>query len=226
MGIESLVRQAVKAAMDGKWEEAVEVNRAILRRSSTDAPALNRLGRALLETGKMDEAWDAYSKAVDIDPGNRIAQKNLQRLSQISSRAPQKIFLPYPLEGGKMGILNLIDVEEEALSSLFSGDEVYLREEGDNLSVTDFTGKYIGKIDPACGVRLLRLIRGGNRYRAGLLNLDGGKVRVVVKEERKSPGLQNVVSFLPNEEERIHSHRLEVTEQKDLPEVVESDEDE
>jgi len=226
MGIESLVRQAVKAAMEGKWEEAVEANRAILKCSSTDVPALNRLGRALLETGRMDEAWDAYSQAAEIDPGNHIAQKNLHRLSQISSRSPGKIFLPYPLEGGKMGILNLIDVEREALSSFFSGDEVYLREEGDNLSVTDLTGKYIGKIDPAGGARLLRLIRGGNRYRAGLLNLDGGKVRVVVKEERKSPGLQNVVSFLPNEEERIHSHRLEVTEQKDLPEVVESDEDE
>jgi tetratricopeptide (TPR) repeat protein len=225
MGIESLVRQAVKAAMEGKWEEAVEVNRAILRCSSTDAPALNRLGRALLETGRMDEAWDAYSQAVDIDPGNRIAQKNLQRLSQISSRTPQKIFLPYPLEGGKMGILNLIDVEEEALSSFFSGDEVYLREKGNNLSVTDFTGKYIGNVDPACGARLLKLIRGGNRYRAGLLNLDGGKVRVVVKEEEKGPGLQNIVSFLPNEEERLHSHRLEVTEQKDLPEVMEGEDE-
>ena len=225
MGIESLVRQAVKAAMEGKWEETVEVNRAILNRSSTDVPALNRLGRALLETGRMDESWDAYSRAVEIDPGNRIAQKNLQRLSQISSRSPGKIFLPYPLEGGKMGIVNLIDVEEEALSSFFSGDEVYLREEGDNLSVTDLTGKYIGKVDPAEGARLLRLIRGGNRYRAGLLNLDGGRVRVVVKEEEKSPQLQNIVSFLPGEEERPRSHRLEVTEPQSIPEVLESDED-
>jgi len=223
MGIESWVRQAVKAAMEGKWGEAVEVNRAILRRSSTDVLALNRLGRALLETGRMDEAWDAYSQAVEIDSGNRIAQKNLQRLSQISSRSPGKIFLPYSLEGGKMGIVNLIDVEEEALSSFFSGDEVYLREEGDNLSVTDLTGKYIGKVDPACGARLLRLIRGGNRYRVGLLNLDGDRVRAVVKEEEKSPELQNIVSFLLGEEERPRSHRLEVTEAQNISE--ESDED-
>jgi len=225
MGIESWVRQAVKAAMEGKWEEAVEVNQTILRRSSTDVPALNRLGRALLETGRMDEAWDAYSQAVEIDPGNHIAQKNLHRLSQISSHSPGKIFLPYPLEGGKMGILNLIDVEQEALSSFFSGDEVCLREEGDNLSVTDLTGKYIGKIDPAGGARLLRLIRGGNKYRAGLLNLDGGRVRVVVREEEKSPELQNIISFLVSEEEKPRSHKLEVTQPQSIPEVLESGED-
>jgi tetratricopeptide (TPR) repeat protein len=226
MGVESLAMRAVKAAMEGKWEEAVEINKAILRRFPTDVPALNRLGRALLETGRMNEAWDAYSKAAEVDPGNHIAQKNLQRLSQISSRAPQRIFLLSPLEGGKMGIVNLIDVDAATLASLFPGDEVYLREEGGGLSVTDLAGKYIGKVDPSYGGRLLRLIRGGNKYRAGLLNLDEGRVRVVVKEEEKSPELQNIVSFLPStEEERPRSRRVEVTEAKKPPEISESEDE-
>ena len=223
MGIEGLIRSAVKAAIEGKWEEAAEINQSILNRSPVDVGALNRLGRSLLEMGELDEAWDAYSKVLEIDPENHIAQKNLQRLSQISSRSKGKIFLPHPLEGGKMSIVNLVDVEEGVLSSFFPGDEVHLTEEKDGLAVTDLTGKYIGKVDPAIGARLLRLIRGGNRYRAGLINLDGDRVRIMVVEEEKSPELQNIVSFLPYQEERSHSHRLEVTEQEIPPETSENE---
>jgi hypothetical protein len=45
----------------------------------------------------------------------------------------------------------------------------------------------------------------------------------MVVEEEKSPELQNIVSFLPYQEERSHSHRLEVIEQETPPETSENE---
>ena len=71
--------------------EAVTLNEQILERFQKDAEAYNRLGRAKLALGKLEEAKDAYSKALRADPANLIARRNLQRLESLrghSGRAP------------------------------------------------------------------------------------------------------------------------------------------
>src|SRR5690606_30526278 len=80
-----MTEEARLIALTGDWERALEVNNAFLERFPRDAQALNRKGRALLELGRLQEAWDAYSEALNADPANMIARRNLQRLEMLAA---------------------------------------------------------------------------------------------------------------------------------------------
>ena len=76
-------KQAIALAMEGRWQEAVAANRSIIESFPEDVDAYNRLGRAYLELGEYSQAREAYRQAVELDPYNAIAKKNLQRLSYL-----------------------------------------------------------------------------------------------------------------------------------------------
>src|SRR3990170_6754001 len=76
--------QAIQLALESKWEEAVALNRSILAAHEGDVDAWNRLGKALLELGRLREARDAYAKSLGLDPVNPIAKRNLDRLSTVA----------------------------------------------------------------------------------------------------------------------------------------------
>ena len=67
-------REAIALAMQGRWEEAVEVNQGILDVFPTDVDAYNRLGKAFTELGRFSEAGDAYASSLAIVPNNTIAR--------------------------------------------------------------------------------------------------------------------------------------------------------
>ena len=113
-GIQHYAKEAIALAIQGRWQEAVSTNKAILELFPEDVDAYNRLGRALMELGKYAEAKEAYSQALELDPYNSIAIKNLDRLSHLAklSPAPQgdhKVSLDiFIAEAGKTGVVNLI----------------------------------------------------------------------------------------------------------------------
>ena len=59
-----LVSDARAAAIDGKWDEAIDRNLELLERFPQDAEAQNRLGRAYHEFGRYGEAYEAYLAAL------------------------------------------------------------------------------------------------------------------------------------------------------------------
>lgn len=72
--------KAIKAALSGDWETAVEINLEILSTSPQNIQALNRLGRAYTELGQKEAASDAYKQVLKIDKYDSIASKNLKLL--------------------------------------------------------------------------------------------------------------------------------------------------
>jgi len=82
--------KAVQAALEADWPTAVELNAKILEANAEDLEARNRLGRALLETGKLDEAKAAYADVLKTEPNNPIALRNLARLGSSSSTRPRR----------------------------------------------------------------------------------------------------------------------------------------
>lgn len=72
--------KAIKAALSGNWESAVELNLEILAESPLNIQALNRLGRAYTELGQKEAAGDAYGQVLKIDKYDAIASKNLKLL--------------------------------------------------------------------------------------------------------------------------------------------------
>ena len=74
---------AIQLALRGRWAEAAQLNRSIIDSFPTDVDAFNRLGKAMTELGRYGEAREAYMKALEIDPLNTIARKNLARLATL-----------------------------------------------------------------------------------------------------------------------------------------------
>jgi tetratricopeptide (TPR) repeat protein len=68
------------AAQSTQPEDAVAVNRAILRRDAYDVVALNRLGRAYEALGSADQAEQTFRDVLALDPSNAIATRRLRDL--------------------------------------------------------------------------------------------------------------------------------------------------
>lgn len=193
---------AISLAMQNKWEEAVEVNQAILALSAKDVDALNRLGRALTELGRYREAREAYSRALQSDPLNGIAQKNLARLSTLTVEAEQaaarskvdpRFFIA---ETGKTGVTHLVRLgPREIVAKMAVGDQVTLHSEGRSLIVLNARNETVGQIEPKLAQRLIDLIKGGNRYAAAIMSIDNTGVRVIIRETVQDPRLAGKVSF-------------------------------
>jgi tetratricopeptide (TPR) repeat protein len=61
-------------------EDAIAINRAILRKHPDDSVAMNRLGRAYDSLGLLQQAEETFRQAVEADPNNAIAGRRLRDL--------------------------------------------------------------------------------------------------------------------------------------------------
>lgn len=202
-------RQAIDLAMQSRWQEAVAVNRSIVESFPTDMDAYNRLGRALTELGEFAEAREAYGRALELDPRNAIARKNLSRLSLLrvkrqATKAEHRQIAPHLFieERGKAGIVSLDNpAPREVLARMLAGDQVELRVKGARLVVEDRQGTYLGQVETPHAARLVKLIQGGNKYSAAIASLDGGGVKVAIKEVYQHPSQAGRLSFSLKETE-------------------------
>lgn len=198
-----LIQEAINLAIEGRWEEAIAVNKSIIERVSNDVGAYNRLGRALTELGCYAEAKEAYSKTLEISPNNGIAAKNLARLNRLmafSNRAEDKqhkvASQVLATEMGKAGVVKVHNrASNHVLGRLGVGARLRLEVKGQRLVVADEHGEYLGEVDPKHAQRLVRLIRGGNRYAAALLTVGSNEAQVIVREEYKHPSQAAQPSF-------------------------------
>lgn len=194
-----MAEQAVKLAVSNRWEEAAATNRELLRLIGDDIDALNRLGKALSELGRMEEARESYRRALELEPANTIARRNLDRLSSMEDESDQpasqldtSIFVE---ETGKAGVGALQAVDSKEARKLDAGDLVELEVAGKAVNVHSKAGAYIGMLEPRIGLRLSRLIASGNKYSAAVLTVAGDEIRVVLRETFQHPSQASTVSF-------------------------------
>jgi len=220
---QQLSKEAIDLALQGRWEEAEAVNRDIIKRFPTDVEAYNRLGRALTELGDFDRAKKSYFKTLKLAPENAIAKKNLARLTSLSESmatlnsnpqeaSPQRakarrvaldLFIT---EVGKAGVVNLHNVASgNVLAKMGFGDQVHLEARGQHLIVVSEGGEYLGEVEPRQGLRLIKLMQGGNRYDAAILNVEEDKVQVIIKEVYQHPSQVGRPSFLVKATEHLRT---------------------
>lgn len=201
---------AIALARESLWEEAAEKNRELLGLYPEDVSGYNRLGKALSELGHYAEARQAYTDALEIDPSNNIARKNIERLKQAqetsaasdanhatSARAADRIdprlFIE---ETGKTGFTTLVDLAPpNVLARVSAGDQAQLHREGRLLYVENAAGERLGRIEPRLANRLIKFMDGGNQYAAGIAEQSDHEVRLIIRETFQDPSQFGKVSF-------------------------------
>ena len=146
-----------------------------------------------------------YQAALALDPTNRIAERNIDRLrvllneagdrttpAKVGSKAPVSIFVE---KTGKTGFAGLYDLARpKQLAQVNPGDAVELVPRAAEMRATS-NGVEIGAVERSVAARLLKLMADGNQYAAGVTSLGDRDVRIIIREIYQDPRNYGKVSF-------------------------------
>ncbi len=217
-----ITKQAIDAALDARWDEAVKLNQEIIKFDPKNIDALNRQARAYFELGKLNLAQKFYNEVLEYDPYNPIAQKNLKIIKTFKKvgvltdnknitngtnhigRISPSLFLQEP---GKTKIVNLLKVAEpQKLSMVYPGMQVEVVPKNRGLCVTDHRIGYLGALPDDISFQILRFIKGGNKYQAFIKSVKVNGLSILVREVFRSKKFKNQPSFLEQQHDGFSSH--------------------
>jgi len=133
---------------------------------------------------------------------NSIAKKNAARINTLlhqkeglkagGTRVDLNLFVE---EMGKTIITTLESSAPDICSKVAAGDVAELRIEGDGIAAETSRGVRLGLLEAKMARRLIKFMRGGNRYQAGVTSCDGGAVKLIVRETYQDPKFVGKPSF-------------------------------
>lgn len=196
------VEEAIQLALESNWQEAVSVNRTILDKYGPDEDAYNRLGKALSELGKLEEALESYGETLKLNPLNVIAQKNQRKLSAMLEQparvegvhASVDVDL-FAEEPGKSALTVLSRPSGGVLVQVAPGDPVELAAVGGVLHATTARGVALGDVEAKISRRLIPLMETGNRYSAAVARAEDDRIEIMIREVFQSPENSRKSSF-------------------------------
>ena len=232
----NLIQLAIDAALDSRWEEALKLNKQIIKVDPQNVDALNRQARVHMEMGKFNLAKKYYSEALKIDPYNPIAIKNLKILKSFKgngdsglihngiSKLSASLFLQEP---GKTKIVNLLKVAEpQKLSKAFCGMKVNMIIKNRKITITDEFDNYLGVMPDDINYHLLKLLKGGNKYDLFIKAIKVNGLAVLIKETYRSKKFKNQPSFLENSNTTLATEILTNLDQNDSDDETDENEEE
>jgi hypothetical protein len=195
--------EAVQLAIAGKWDEAMKLNKFIIESFGTDEETQNRLGKALSELGKLKDAKAAYEVALKLNPMNSIAKKNAARINALLHQKEglkvggTKVDLNLFVEEMGKTVITILEnpVGSDICSKVAAGDVAELRIDGDGVVAETSRGVRLGSLEAKLARRLIKFMRGGNRYQAGVTSCDGSAVKLIVRETYQDPKFEGKPSF-------------------------------
>jgi|SRR3989344_269301 len=231
----NLSQRAIEAALDCRWEEALKLNKQILKVDPQNIDALSRLARVYLEQGRGNLAKKFYSEVLKYDPYNPIALKNLKIIKSFKpngqivtpfghNKLSASLFLQEP---GKTKVVNLLKVAEpQKLSQTFCGMKAEMLIKNRKVTIVDSNGRYLGVLPDDISFHILRLIKGGNKFEMFIKAIKVNGLSVLIKEIYRSKKFKNQASFL---EASANTHRTDLfaaISDDDEDEVVEEEQEE
>jgi len=194
--------EAVQLAIAGKWDDAVKLNKFIVESFGGDEETQNRLGKALSELGKLKDAKAAYEVALKLNPMNSIAKKNAARLNTLlhqkeglkvgGTKVDLNLFVE---EMGKTVITQVEGSVPDICSKVAAGDIAELKIDGDGIVAETSRGVRLGTLEAKMARRLIKFMRGGNKYQGGVTACDGSTVKLIVRETYQDPKFAGKPSF-------------------------------
>jgi hypothetical protein len=187
------VEEAIQAALESRWHDALAINQALVERHGGDEESFNRIGKALTELGEHQAALEAYSQALQLNPLNVIAQKNVRKLQLLlDSReklAGSKGAIDVDLfaeEPGKSALTVLNPPKSGVVIAVAPGDVVELHLQQGGLQAQTARGVVLGDVDTKIARRLVPLIGTGNRYTAVVARVEESQIEIIVREAFQS----------------------------------------
>lgn len=208
----TLHQTAINAALSSNWQEAVKLNKQIIEIEPKSIEALNRLGRAYFELGKLSESKQSFDSSLSNDPYNQIASKFLKRIETCKKKSfktqnhpvnnhnclsvSSDLFIEEP---GRTKLIALLKTAEpQKLSLLNPGALVNLNIKNKIIAIVDQDGEYLGVLPDDLSRHLVRLIHGGNKYQAIIKTVKINGLSILIRETHRSARFKNQPSFLDN----------------------------
>ncbi len=193
--------QAIRAALSGDWEVAVELNLEILSESPQNVPALNRLGRAYTEVGQKEAAKDAYEQVLKIDKYDTIATKNIKLLphqkNNMSSVAlSDEDFIELP--GITKSTLLIKVANRDILLSLVCKQKLTLLPKTRLVAVMTDDNICIGCLPDDLSLKLKDLIKSGYGYTACLKGSSDNTATIFIREFKRPKRGSSGATFSKN----------------------------
>lgn len=209
---QKLSRLAVEAALQHRWQDALDINLILLEQLESDIPTLNRLAKCYEETGEIKIAKKTYEKVLKLDKYNHIAQNNLDRLKpqtadvvtiKPKSQDSTQTF-SFIEEPGKTKTVTLSKLStRQVVSSLHHSQNVRLKANNRRVSIVTLDDEYIGILPDDLALHLIKLIKLGNQYEAAVKTVSSSAVEVFIRETKKSARLKGLPSF-PTKETKYY----------------------
>ena len=203
--MQNLSEKAIESALNGNWQEAVDLNLNLLKIDRNNIEALNRLGYAYTKLNMISQAKKTYKKVLDQDKYNPIAKRNIKKLktkvtvksskqtTSNSSAFPRTSFLEEP---GKTKTTQLVRLADSStISQLNIGQTVNLEPRKRTVLVKTQENTYIGSLPDDLSMRLGKLMRVGNKYEVFLRSIEGNAVQIFIIEKKRSKRTKNIPSF-------------------------------
>lgn len=217
-------RNAIEAALDCRWAEAIELNSKIIKIEPESVDALNRIAHAYFELGNIKIAKKYYSQVLKFDSYNPIALKNLKIIQAFKGnghaspsngvKLSASLFLQEP---GKTKAVSLLKVAEpQKLSQVSAGCTASLITKNRGITVIDSRGGYLGVLPDDISFSLTRLMRGGNKYEVVIKSVRVNGLSILIKETFRASKFKNQPSFLEFSDSNFSEASLTVT--SDQPE--------
>lgn len=219
----SLKKQAIQTALNGNWQNAIFLNKDLIKENPEDIDALNRLALAYAITGKINLAKTTYLKVVKIDPLNSIALRNLKKIKdkilKANSNSNYYINNKFLEEPGKTKVIELVNIAQpKIIEQLRTGQSLNLSIKRLKIFILE-DKQYIGVLPDDIGKRLIKFIKGGCQYEAYTKSASAHKVTIFIKELKKSSRYRNQPSFIPNSESSLALDKPKKSRSFEDPEI-------
>lgn len=225
--VEQLEQQAIDAAVNNDWKEAININKNIIKIDKVNIDALLRLAFANFQMNKIEEAKKYYKKSLKFQPGNRVAFENLERIKIITAKMSKKhkpsltldpnLFLEVP---GKTKSVSLVNLgQKNIIAQLSISQEVYLVPKKRRIEIRNKNKDYIGSLPDDISKRLTIFIKAGSEFTAYIKEVLLNKIVVFIREEKKGKKVQKYFSFPSN----IQSNLNQMSKEEEIRENEEED---
>lgn len=134
--LEEWRRVAINLAKANRWQEALALNKRIISQRIVRVEDYNRLAKAYKELNQLDEAIYSYKKALELDPTNHIAQRNIRQIKSNIKQSAPPISDPSSNESNDE-VANMRSEEHQQDSSFSKNSRVRLKNSGSTGIITD-----------------------------------------------------------------------------------------